>query len=146
LLTRAMPIVDPTDEQLPKIIFNGQPHRISFVTVSEGTIHPGGLLAASISYRTNDLGAGDIRVETETIRLGETRLSPGKGAGSAPLLANVRSARFRYYGSKLAGRPAQWYDNWTDAMLLPQLVMLNVTVQLRRNSQALEFVYRISTG
>jgi type II secretory pathway pseudopilin PulG len=146
LLTRAMPIVDPTDEQQSKIIFNGQPHRISFVTLSEGTVHPGGLLAASISYRTNNIGAGDIRVETETMRLGETRLAPSKGTGSTPLLANVRSARFRYYGSKLAGRPAQWYDNWTDEMLLPRLVMLNVTVQLRRDSQALEFVYWISAG
>jgi type II secretory pathway pseudopilin PulG len=145
MLTRTMPVTDPTDEQQPKIIFNGQPHQIRFVTLSEGTIHPGGLLSASISYRDND-GAGDIRVETETMRLGETRLFPGKGAGSAPLLADVRSVRFRYFGSKLAGRPPQWYDSWNDEMFLPELVMLNLVVRLRREPQVLEFVYRVSEG
>jgi hypothetical protein len=145
LLTRAMPVVDMDDEQQRKILFNGQPTHVTFVTLSQGTTHVGGLLAASISFNQGGSGmaGGDIRLGAETMRLGDRQQFNRKGSGATSLVANVDAARFRYFGSKLIGQPAKWYDTWSQEVALPQLIMMSVSVRLRRDPQALEFVYRL---
>jgi hypothetical protein len=60
------------------------------------------------------------------------------------IVANLDAARFRYFGTKVAGQPAKWYDSWSDEVALPQLVMMSVSVRLRRETQAFEFFYRLS--
>ena len=145
LLTRAMPVVDMDDEQQRKILFNGQPTHVTFVTLSQGTTNAGGLLAASISFNQGGFGmtGGDIRLVTETTRLGDRPQFNRKGSGATSLVANVDAATFRYFGSKLTGQPAKWYDTWSEEVALPQLIMMSVSVRLRRDPQALEFVYRL---
>ena len=144
LLTRAMPIVDMNDQEQRKILFNGQPTHVTFVTVSQGATHVGGLLAASISLNQggSEMDGGDIRLGAETMRLGDRQQFNRKRSGATRLVANVDAARFRYFGSKLT-EPAKWYDTWSEEVALPQLIMMSVSVRLWRNPQALEFVYRL---
>jgi type II secretory pathway component PulJ len=147
LLSRALPVRETADEQQQRIIFNGQRDHITFITLSEGTIQPGGLLAASIKYRSLSSEIGEISIETESIPVGDTRPAfQRRQATPTTLLAKIHGARFRYFGTKMAGQSPQWYDQWNGEIQLPQLVIMNFLVRVRGYPQELEFAYRLPVG
>lgn len=147
LLARAVPMLDPSDDNQARIAFSGRPETIAFVALSAGSIQRGGFLRASVGLHPLRGGDNEVTVETSSIATGAAdALLRNDLATTATLIPNVRYSRFRYFGTKLAGQPAQWYDQWDREQFLPQLVMMTVQVHLRGGPRELEFVYRLSSG
>jgi hypothetical protein len=115
--------------------FEGRSDGLSFVTLSNGDVMPGGLLAMTVVTRGRTLA-----FEAGPLPVGQIQSSPGE---AQILLDGIAAARFRYYGSPQEGAPADWHEQWRNADRLPRLVGLQATIILDRRSEAMDFTFRI---
>lgn len=147
MLAGAMPVLDRTNEEEPVVLFEGQPNRIAFVTISEGETHTGGLVAAVIRFNAAaGANSGAVDVGTALIPVGDRLSLATEVSGQEILIRRVRDLEFSYFGAQAKGQPATWHNAWTGATLLPQLVSLRARVLLQRREELLEFTFRVYNG
>jgi hypothetical protein len=149
LLGRAMPVLERTTSgSQPVVLFEGQPNRVAFVTLSQGEVQAGGLLATVIAFegssRPNQLGS--VALGTLPLRLGERLSLANVAEGTDILVPNVRSVELSYFGSKADGQPAVWHGTWAGASVLPQLVAMRTRLRLNRQDHTIEFTFRLPNG
>ncbi|AWN43731.1 hypothetical protein [Methylobacterium durans] len=142
-LAAAAPIRTVTPTGPGPVLFEGRPDRLTFVTASRGDVQPAGLLAVTVGFngRDRDARTGSILFDVAPLAVGEALL-PDQVARE-PLIARVAAARFRYFGALAEDRPAAWYDDWTDATRLPELVQLRANLDLGGRIEPLDLSFRL---
>jgi hypothetical protein len=142
-LEMAIPITQPGADKPGQVLFDGRPNRLSFTTLSNGDLLPGGILwlalAVERSGRTNAL-------VFESASLSPGRHAPAGDSGQGQvLLRHVRDFELAYFGSRADGQPAAWYSEWRDADRLPRLVGLRATIDLGARTRRIDSVFSVRT-
>lgn len=119
--------------------FDGRKDGLSFITLSNGDVLPGGLMTIAVSV------SGSIIVfEAEPLPVGQD--TAARRDNRNILVDRVVSAEFRYYGSRLTGAPPQWYNNWQGAEAMPQLVGLRVTMFMGPRTETIDLMFMLPDG
>ncbi len=109
---------------------------MSFVTLSNGDVFPGGLLAITIAASDST-----VMFEAGIIAIGQD--SAGREREREVLIDHITSAQFAYYGAFADGAPAQWHKEWNNAEVMPRAVRIRGTLLLSNRSETMNFTFRL---
>ena len=133
LLARTTPAITIDDgDRIARVLFEGHGNELTFVTLSEATAFPGGLMRVQLSWRH---GSSDARGQGALmLRTAVFRANPHLVVDVEPivLVRDVVGLSLRYFGVTEAGRAPQWLSDWPGKLGTPQIVQ----VQLKVASQA----------
>jgi prepilin-type N-terminal cleavage/methylation domain-containing protein len=111
LLTQTLPAVAPGDDGMARLVFQGSPHELIAVILSDGRSQVGGMALTRISFagRKADGGAtatGQIRISSTVFRAATAFAPIPADAATSALFHNVVSFELTYLVSSLpASRP-----------------------------------------
>jgi hypothetical protein len=123
-------------------LFEGNGHRLSFVTLGDGETQPGGMLAVTIAFAAPERNrAGAIVFASSPVRPGT---APNASASeNQALMGNINDAAFSYFGSLREDSPPAWHREWRGVSRLPTLVALRASVDLKGRVETLDLSFRI---
>jgi general secretion pathway protein J len=125
LLAGALPVREPTPTGQTRVLFEGRPDALSFVTLSSGETQAGGMLAVTIGFAAGRQRSGPgVFFSSSPIGLTTPPSLTPAGIPLQPLSRKMMPLQFSYFGSPVEGRPVRWHDEWANATRLPRLVGL----------------------
>jgi hypothetical protein len=126
-------------------LFDGNGHRLSFVTLGNGETQPGGMLAVTIAFAAPDRNhAGAIVFASSPVKPGMAPYAPV--ADQQVLVGNITDARFSYFGSPREETPTAWHREWKDASRLPTMVVLRANIEQKGRMETLDLSFRIMSN
>ena len=108
-----------------RLRFNGEPHRLTFVTWLPGYLGEGGLYEVVFAMDARETGA-DLSMSRRRLSLTlEGRRDPDRQRRL--LVRDLSKVQFDYFGSDVDGVPPGWHSRWYARQRLPRLVRLRMT-------------------
>jgi general secretion pathway protein J len=141
-LGQTMSLFERGEDGRLRIVFSGEPNRISFVApgaMDPNADPPAGLFLLELRLTQTDTRQ-QLMLRWQPFRTGQ---AAGGGAGAVSelvLLDSVAGLSFRYLGAPAKG-PAVWTDVWTSADTLPEVV--EVVIPRRRQSAGGPWMLRV---
>jgi general secretion pathway protein J len=151
LLAQTLPAVAPGDDGMARLVFQGSPHDLVAVTLSDGRSQVGGMALTRISFtaREADGGAvaiGQIRISSTVFRAGTAFAPIPTDAATSALFHNVVSFDLAYFGVVTPGKPPEWQNQWLGRDHLPELVAARVVLRAALEPISLSIPVRIPTA
>jgi general secretion pathway protein J len=140
-LAGALPVRERRSGTEGSVLFRGGPAEISFVTLSNGDVQPGGMLAIRLAHYRGR--GGMVVFAALPLRPGFPKLHPDPISSDLPLLRGVDEVRFSYFGSLNAEDPPAWHEWWSDALNLPLVVRMRGAVTFNQQREAVDLLFRI---
>lgn len=108
---------------LARLMYEGGPDALEFVTQSEATALRGGLVRTRLH-----LGRAPVAGVSLDMVTGSFRSDPRAIAEAEPvrIVDKVTGLKLRYFGSTGFGRPAEWRPDWRRQETLPSLVHVEI--------------------
>lgn len=119
-IEQAYPFWLTTDPLHPTVDFRGAEDSMDFLAPPPRVVVGGG--RARIAFER----AADGRYEQLVMRAEPELSSENATALEEPLLRNLASIRFSYFGADSVGAPPVWHANWSDRQTMPLLVRVHV--------------------
>ncbi len=141
LLAQAFPLValDANGVEAPS--FTGHPDGCSFVSLSEGDVQRGGLVATEIGLEPNRQGV-DLAVWSGSIRGEGLNAATRNTMRKTEAVRNIAALRLSYFGEIEVGKPPRWSETWIGNSRLPQLV--SVRLGAFRSGQPLDVSFFVA--
>jgi general secretion pathway protein J len=151
LLTQTLPAVAPGDDGMARLVFQGSPHELVSVILSDGRSQVGGIALTRISFagRNADGDAtatGQIRISSTVFRAGTAFAPIPADAPTSALFHNVVSFDLSYFGVVTPGKPPVWQNQWLHQDHLPELVSARVVLGSALEPISLSIPVRIPTA
>lgn len=129
LLTRTMPAatIDESD-RIARVLFEGHPDSLTFVTLSEANAFPGGPMRVRLAW--SDGAPATPGARALILRTAVFRANPRLVVDAEPviLVRDVVGLSLRYFGVADIGKPPQWLTDWPGRLGTPRLVFVEVDV------------------
>jgi general secretion pathway protein J len=150
-LAQTIPAVAPGDDGLARLVFQGSPHDLVVVTLSDGRSQVGGMALTRVGFAAQkaDGGAapiGQVRISSTVFRAATAFAAVPTDAATAALFHDVVSFDLAYFGDVAPGKPPEWQNQWLGRDHLPELVAFRIVVRAPRESMSLSILVRIPTA
>jgi general secretion pathway protein J len=150
-LAETLPAVAPGDDGLARLVFQGGPHDLVVVTLSDGRSQVGGMALTRVAFAAQkaDGGAtpiGQIRISSTVFRADTAFAAMPTDAATAALFHDVVSFDLAYFGVVSPGKPPGWQNQWLGRDHLPELVAIRIVLRASRESISLSIPVRIPTA
>ena len=108
-------------ERAQKILFDGNPHNLEFVTRFD-RVRRGGLYVTRLFHdpRENSLKVGYYLYHPDVDPQAENFIPD-----QVTILQDIAGLRLAYYG-KMSGKAAKWHDSWGQVTRLPRLLRIEI--------------------
>jgi hypothetical protein len=114
-------------DRIARILFEGNEHDLTFVTLSEATAFPGGSMRVRLSWEgaSATRGRGALMLRTAVFRS-----NPRLVVEAEPivLVRDVVRLSLRYFGVTETGKAPRWSSVWPRLQGTPQLVLVQAEV------------------
>jgi general secretion pathway protein J len=150
-LTETVPAVAPGDDGMARLVFQGNPHDLVAVTLSDGRSQVGGMALTNIAFATQPNGGGanaggQIRISSTVFRARTAFAAMPTDAATSALFHDVVSFDLTYFGVVNPGKPPEWQDQWLGQEHLPELVAIRIVLAAAREPISLSIPVRIPTA
>jgi prepilin-type N-terminal cleavage/methylation domain-containing protein len=151
-LAQTIPAVAPGDDGLARLVFQGGPHDLVIVTLSDGRSQVGGMALTQIAFAAQkaDGGAtppvGQIRISSTVFRAETAFAAMPADATTAVLFHDAISFDLAYFGVVTPGHSPEWQDRWLGRDQLPELVAIRMVLRDSREAMSLTIPVRIPTA
>ncbi|MBV8070720.1 MAG: prepilin-type N-terminal cleavage/methylation domain-containing protein [Acidobacteriaceae bacterium] len=151
LLTQMLPAVAPGDDGMARLVFQGSPHELVAVNLSDGRSQVGGMALTRISFAKgkadgDTTATGQIRISSTVFRAGTAFAPAPADAATSALFHNVVSFDITYFGVVTPGKPPVWQNQWLGQDHLPELVSARVVLRTTIEPINLSIPVRIPTA
>jgi general secretion pathway protein J len=151
LLTQMLPAVAPGDDGMARLVFQGSPHELVAVILSDGRSQVGGMALTRISFAGlradgGTIDTGQIRISSTVFRAGAAFAPIPADATTSALFHNVVSFDIGYFGVVTPGKPPAWQNQWLGQDHLPELVSARVVLRTALEPISLSIPVRIRTA
>lgn len=127
LISSAFPatFVSPQDG-LARLLFDGQPQTLEFVTISSGYALEGGLVRVRLSLDCDQTGNASCRLTVGTAVHKSRHDEIGHGEKVAAL-SGLSAIHFRYFGRQRPDEQPAWFESWSGQDRLPAALAIRFT-------------------
>jgi general secretion pathway protein J len=132
---------DPTSV---KFAFEGETQRLRFVSSRPAGISLGGLSVVGLEVEPGDNRTRHLVMRRAMADDDVNDFMPLDRAEKSVLMADIDSVTFAYFGSENDFAEPRWYDAWTVAARIPQLV--RIRLKTAQGEALPEMVVRVMTG
>jgi general secretion pathway protein J len=151
LLAQTLPAVAPGDDGMARLVFQGSPHELVAVTLSDGRSQVGGMALTRLSFAGREADGGataidQIRISSTVFRAGTAFAPLPADATTSALFHNVISFDLTYFGIITPGQPPLWQHQWLGQDHLPELVSARVVLRTALEPISLSIPVRIPTA
>jgi len=108
-----------------RLWFEGEPQRLVFVTAMPAYLGQGGMYEMTLTVDEQEDGA-TLMVSRRLLHPDAEPGRPGVDDRARPLVEDLESAQFAYFGATGDGAEESWYARWVDRQRLPRLVRLRL--------------------
>ena len=108
-----------------RIWFQGEPHRLVFVTALPAYLGQGGMYEMTLELDERNGGAA-LMISRRLLHPDAEPGRPGVEDQPRPLVEDLNSARFAFYGAVAKDVAEAWHDSWDTQQRLPSLVRLRL--------------------
>jgi general secretion pathway protein J len=127
-LRSALPLYETDANGLPRMIFEGAPHRVSFITELATGPSGGGLYRIDLSGAPSEPNQPVLRLTLYR----EGRNAELRSSEQRELASGFSSVAFNYFGSPAPGAAARWQNTWPRTDRLPDIVDVVATPKTPR--------------
>jgi general secretion pathway protein J len=125
-----------------RVWFHGAPERLVFVTAMPAYLGQGGMYEMTLELEERE-GSTALMVSRRLLHPDSEPGRPGVEDQARPLIEDLISARFAFYGAPAENVALGWYDSWEVDQRLPSLVRLRL--QSKIAGEWPELVIRLPT-
>lgn len=108
-----------------RLWFQGEPERLVFITAMPAYLGQGGMYEMTLQVDDGKEGAA-LTVARRLLHPDAESGRPGVDDRARPLVEDLESATFDYFGTSAEDGVPSWHRSWVDQQQLPQLVRLRV--------------------
>jgi general secretion pathway protein J len=147
LLAQTVPAVAPGEDGMARLVFQGSPHDLAAVTLSDGRSRVGGMALTRIAFATQADGratpTGQILISSTVFRAATAFEGMPADAATSALFHNVVSFDLAYFGVATPGKPPEWQNQWLGKDHLPKLVTMRIILRTASEPISLSIPVRI---
>jgi len=125
-----------------RVWFHGAPERLVLVTAVPAYLGQGGMYEMTLQLDEGEDGTA-LMVSRRLLHPDSEPGRPGVEDQARPLIEDLISARFAFYGAPTANAAQAWHDRWDVDQRLPSLVRLRLQSKIARDWP--ELVIRLPT-
>jgi general secretion pathway protein J len=151
LLAQTVPAVAPGDDGMARLVFQGGPHDLVAVILSDGRSQVGGMALTRLAFaaqpaagRTTSIG--QIRISSTVFRAATAFEPMPADVASSALFHGVVSFDLTYFGAVTPGKPPEWQNQWLGQDHLPELVTVRIVLGTATEPISLSIPIRIPTA
>ncbi|MGV6852288.1 MAG: prepilin-type N-terminal cleavage/methylation domain-containing protein [bacterium] len=130
--SRILPLIIETDDDENPVIFEGDSHKVRFVSAMPGYLGHGGP-----QVQTLEITKGELLFWHHSLNLFN---EPDGQEEPIVLIDGIQSGEFSYTGLDEEGELADWDNEWEDSGLTPIMIKLDITFKKGRRIQWPELV------
>jgi len=118
-------VADATDRPA-RLLFDGRPDELTFVTLSEGYAFQGGLMRVRLSQApsTDEPNGRSVLLHTAVFRANAAAMTD---VPPPSVFRSIISFQLRYFGRANPGEPLKWRSDWLGKKYLPRLIEAQLT-------------------
>lgn len=137
-----------------RLWFQGEPERLVFITAMPAYLGQGGMYEMTLQVDEAGEGAA-LTVARRLLHPDAESGRPGVDDHARPLVEDLESATFDYFGISAEGGVASWHRSWVDQQHLPQMVRLRLVssragawpdMVIRLHSDAVRYQRTVAPG
>lgn len=136
LIGAAIPAVAIDDQNVVRLVFQGRPDSLTFVTLGAGDTLEGGLVQSMIGRWSDDRGRQVVALWSSVFRSRDAWSVEAANMRRVVIAPNVKQLRFAYFGIVDAARGPEWRSDWIARDRMPTLVSL--FIQFERSNGRFE--------